>query len=99
MNKLLLLSLASACSLFTSCATNGTVAGQYGSGDDARYVQERRNRTAVTQSELAQHRRQRTDVSEEMDLDEKKRRSQLGGLRTVYEGTSLVRGIMGVGRF
>lgn len=97
MNKAVLLTLATLTSLLASCATGGApLVGQYASGDDTRALQERRNRTTLTHSELDQHRRQRQDVSEEMDLDEKKRRSRLAPLRTASEAMNLIGGF---GRF
>ena len=59
-------------------------------GDDSRAIQEGRNRTALTRSELEQHRRQRQNVEEEMRLDEQKRRSSLSPLRTFREGAELL---------
>ena len=58
----------------TACAP--TVAS-YGAGSDSAAIRTGRNRSdaILTEAELEQHRRQRTNVSEEMDLEAKKRRN------------------------
>lgn len=73
------------------------VAGNYLGGSDVAMIKDSRNRreSVTSEAELYQQRIQRADVSEEMDLVEKKRRASLGGLRTFSEGTILVRNIIG----
>lgn len=92
------LSLLLAIATLFSCATGGPpTAGQYAMGSDSAAIKGARNQRAsiTSQAELNQHRTQRQNVSEEMDLDEKKRSSSLSPLRTVSEGAGLVRGILG----
>ena len=62
--------------MLAGCAAPPTVAN-YGIGSDSAAIRAGRNRSdaIITQSELDQHRRQRTNVSEEMDLEAKKRRA------------------------
>ncbi len=83
-----------------SCAGGGAPrAGQYAMGSDSAAIKEGRNRreSITSDAELHQHRVQRADTSEEMDLDEKKRRASLGGLRSAAEGAGMVRSILGGG--
>lgn len=92
------LSLLLVIATLSSCATGGApTAGQYAMGSDSAAVKGARNQRAsiTSDAELAQHRTQRQNVSEEMDLDEKKRSSSLAPLRTFSEGAGMVRGIMG----
>lgn len=97
-DKSALLSLLSVAALLSSCAQGGPpTAGQYRSGSDVAMIKDSRNRreSITSDAELHQHRVQRADVSEEMDLDEKKRRASLGGLRTASEASGMVRNIIG----
>lgn len=52
--------------------------GDYAIGDDSTAIKQGRNRASaqLSRAELEQHRRQRTNVSEELDLESKKRRAQ-----------------------
>jgi len=70
-------------SALVGCQTSPTVA-RYGMGDDSAAIKGSRNRqqAIVTDSELDQHRRQRANVAEEMDLEEKKRQRTLNNLAT-----------------
>ena len=79
--KSLLLVCALAVSL-TGCATQGTV-GDYAMGDDSAAIKGARNREVaqISQAELAQHRRQRADVSEELELEAQKRRNKQDEIR------------------
>jgi len=77
--KLLAIVLAST-SLLGGCmaTTSGGSVGEYAIGDDSTAIKKGRNRASaqLSRAELEQHRRQRTNVSEEMDLEAKKRRLQ-----------------------
>ena len=100
MNKSLAILLAATLGL-SACVTGGPTVGNYAMGDDSAVLNASRNRaeSQVSRAELEQHRRQRTDVSEELDLAEKKRRSQHAGIRdnmgTVSQGASTVTGVAG----
>lgn len=63
--------------VLTGCATGGSV-GDYAMGDDSAAVKAGRNRASaqLSRAELEQHRRQRANVSEELDLEAKKRRNK-----------------------
>ena len=86
--------------LLTACVSGPSVA-DYGIGDDSAAVNAGRNRaeSQVSQAELEQHRRQRADVSEEMDLEEKKRTNKHRALRdnmgTTREAAATVTGVAG----
>lgn len=75
--------------LLAGCVASGPSVGDYAIGDDSAAIKGGRNRkeAQLTKAELEQHRRQRTNVSEEMDLEAKKRQNSQekvnGGLRTV----------------
>lgn len=58
--------------------TGGGSVGEYAIGDDSTVIKKGRNRASaqLSRAELEQHRRQRTNVSEELDLEAKKRRMQ-----------------------
>ena len=81
------------------CTSSPTVAN-YNMGSDSAAIRAGRNRSdaIITQSELDQHRRQRTNVSEEMDLENKKRQqsrdAQNQTLSTLQQGSSLIRGFI-----
>ena len=81
--KNVLIVLTASAVLLTGCATGGSV-GDMAIGDDSTAVKAGRNRAEaqLSRSELEQHRRQRTNVSEELDLEQKKRsnkQQQVGG--------------------
>ncbi|MDO4794407.1 MAG: hypothetical protein Q4A28_00480 [Brachymonas sp.] len=61
----------------TTSGGGGSV-GEYAIGDDSTVIKKGRNRASaqLSRAELEQHRRQRTNVSEELDLEAKKRRMQ-----------------------
>ena len=83
----------------TGCTTAPTVAN-YNMGSDSAAIRAGRNRSdaIISQSELDQHRRQRQNVSEEMDLEAKKRnqasQSRNQTLSTMQQGASLIRGFV-----
>ena len=87
--------------LLSACVSGGTTVGDYAMGDDSAALNASRNRaeSQVSRAELEQHRRQRTDVSEEIDLAEKKRKAKHSGLRdnmgTVAAGAATVTGVAG----
>lgn len=58
--------------------TGGGSVSEYAIGDDSTVIKKGRNRASaqLSRAELEQHRRQRTNVSEELDLEAKKRRMQ-----------------------
>ena len=96
MNKLLW-TLLTASVLLTGCATGGSV-GDYAMGDDSAAIKGGRNKASaqLSRAELDQHRRQRTNVSEELDLESKKRQNKQDEIRgtmgTVGQGVGLVGG-------
>ncbi|MBR5939837.1 MAG: hypothetical protein IKZ88_01145 [Neisseriaceae bacterium] len=87
--------------LLSACVSGGMTTGDMAMGDDSAALNASRNRaeSQVSRAELEQHRRQRTDVSEELDLAEKKRRAKHSGLRdnmgTVAAGAATVTGVAG----
>lgn len=85
MKQALLASLAAGF-ILTGCATSPTVA-QYGMGDDSAAIKGGRNRreAILSDSELAQHRRQRQNVSEEMSLEEQKRRRTIDNIAMPFD--------------
>ena len=86
--------------VLTGCATGGSV-GDYAMGDDSAAIKSGRNRASaqLSRAELEQHRRQRTNVSEELALEREKRRNKHEEVRstmgTVGQGVGLVGGIAG----
>ena len=81
--KNVLIVLTASAVLLTGCATGGSV-GDMAIGDDSTAIKAGRNRAEaqLSRAELEQHRRQRTNVSEELDLEQKKRsnkQQQIGG--------------------
>lgn len=75
--------------LLTACAS-GNSAGNYAMGDDSAAINAGRNRQSaqVSRAQLEQHRRQRTNTSEELALEEQKRRNKHGGIRDTMQTTS-----------
>lgn len=75
--KLSMIVLASAALLSGCMATTsgGGSVGDYAIGDDSTAIKQGRNRASaqLSRAELEQHRRQRTNVSEELDLESKKK--------------------------
>lgn len=75
--------------LLTGCVASGPSVGDYAIGDDSAAIKGGRNRAEaqLSKAELEQHRRQRQNVSEEIDLEAKKRQNSQekvnGGLRSV----------------
>lgn len=69
---------------------------QYAIGDDSAAIKGGRNKASaqLTKAELDQHRRQRTNVSEEMDLEKQKRRNSQekvnGGMNTAAGALGLL---------
>ena len=101
---LLPLSLVTAV-LLTGCVASGPSVGDYAIGDDSAAIKGGRNKASaqLTKAELDQHRRQRTNVSEELDLEAKKRQNSQekvnGGLRTANGFLNVLGNIRGVGGF
>lgn len=91
--------IATACCL-SACATGSPGVSQYGMGSDRAAIADARNRqdAVISRSELQQNRMQRSDVSEEMDLDAKKRRAgqenAVAPLETFARGSRAVRSIL-----
>ena len=89
-----------AAAVLAGCATGGSV-GDYAMGDDSAAIKKGRNRASaqVSQAELTQHRRQRTNTSEELDLEAKKRRNKKdemdGTMDTVNSGLGTVNNAVG----
>ncbi len=85
MKKSVILSLI-VMTLGTGCATNPTVA-QYAMGDDSAAIKAGRNRreAVLSDAELAQHRRQRQNVSEEMALEEQKRQRTINNIAAPFD--------------
>lgn len=99
--KKLLITTSLAAMLLTGCATGGGGVGDYAMGDDSAALSSARNRreAQVSRAQLDQHRRQRTDVSEEIDLQDKKRRAKKaeidGSMDTVRQGVGTIGSIAG----
>ena len=88
--------------LLSACVSDGGLGvGDYAMGDDSAAINAGRNRAEaqVSRAQLEQHRRQRTNVSEEIDLAEKKRKAKHSGMRdnmgTVAAGAATVTGVAG----
>lgn len=75
--------------MLAACAS-GNSAGNYAMGDDSAAINAGRNRQSaqVSRAQLEQHRRQRANTSEELALEEQKRRNKHGGIRDTMETTS-----------
>lgn len=91
-----------AVALLSGCmatGSGGSSVGDYAMGDDSAAIKQGRNRASaqVSRSELEQHRRQRTNVSEELDLEDKKRRNKKrqvdGTLGTTNKFVNTIRNI------
>ena len=84
--------------LLTGCATGGSV-GDLAIGDDSAAIKAGRNRAEaqLSRAELEQHRRQRTNTSEELALEREKRankRDQINGaMGTAAGAVGLVGGM------
>ena len=95
-----LLALTLTAVVLTGCATGGSV-GDYAMGDDSAAIKDGRNRESaqLSRAELEQHRRQRTNTSEELALEREKRQNKRdeinGTMGTVGYGVGLVGGIAG----
>lgn len=96
-SKLLLATAAIA--LLANCVQ--PTRGGYATGQRSASINEGRSdpRAITSEARITQNRRQRANEIEEArherELRAHDRDETLGGLRTVYEGTSLVRGILG----
>lgn len=86
--------------LLVACASENSV-GNYAIGDDSAAIKAGRNRAEaqVSRAELAQHRRQRQNVSEELALEREKRANKNDALRqgmgTAAGGLMLLNGVVG----
>ena len=95
-----LLALTLTAVVLTGCATGGSV-GDYAMGDDSAAIKAGRNRESaqLSRAELEQHRRQRTNTSEELALEREKRQNKHDGIRstmgTAAGGLGLINGIVG----
>ena len=98
--KNVLIVLTASAVLLTGCATGGSV-GDMAIGDDSTAIKAGRNRAEaqLSRAELEQHRRQRTNTSEELALEREKRQNKRdeinGTMGTVGYGVGLVGGIAG----
>ena len=95
-----LITTALLASLLAACATENT-ASHYATGDDAAVVKQGRNRSVaqLSESELRQHRRQRSNAVEELALDTVKRRAKTeevqDTLNTANRALETVNGVIG----
>ena len=95
-----LITTALLASLLAACATENT-ASHYATGDDAAVVKQGRNRSVaqLSESELRQHRRQRSNTVEELALDTVKRRAKTeevqDTLNTANRALETVNGVIG----
>ena len=95
-----LISAAILASLLTACAADNTVSS-YATGDDTAAVKQGRNRgvAQLSESELRQHRRQRSNTVEELALDTVKRRAKTeevqDTLSTANRALETVNGVIG----
>ncbi len=95
--------LISAACVLAGCAAGGGI-GEYGMGDDSAAIKAARNRESarVSRAELEQHRRQRTNASEEIDVANKRRRAKSeevnDTLGTVNNATNVMRNLRWLGR-
>ena len=86
--------------LLAACASENSV-GNYAIGDDSAAIKAGRNRAEarISRAELAQHRRQRQNVSEEVALEREKRANKNDALRqgmgTAAGGLMLLNGVVG----
>lgn len=86
--------------LLAACASENSV-GNYAIGDDSAAIKAGRNRAEarISRAELAQHRRQRQNVSEELALEREKRANKNDALRqgmgTAAGGLMLLNGVVG----
>lgn len=95
MSKYTIAALLSAV-LLSACATGGSV-GDYAMGDDSAAIKSGRNKASaqLSRAELAQHRRQRANVSEELDLEAKKRANKRDEVNSSLD--TVTRGAVAVG--
>lgn len=100
--QLSMIVLASAALLAGCSATTsggGSSVGDYAIGDDSAAIKKGRNRASaqISRAELEQHRRQRTNTSEELDLEAKKRHNKRdeveGNMGTANKAVDLIRNI------
>ena len=86
--------------LLAACASENSV-GNYAIGDDSAAIKAGRNRAEarISRAELAQHRRQRQNVSEELALEREKRANKNDAIRqgmgTAAGGLMLLNGVVG----
>ncbi|ASK27810.1 hypothetical protein BG910_08725 [Neisseria chenwenguii] len=98
MKKILSVLLLS--SALAACTSPNSV-GNLAIGDDSAAIKAGRNRpeAQLSRAELEQHRRQRTNVSEELALEREKRNNKQDGIRstmgTVGGGLLLLNGVVG----
>lgn len=98
--KNILVMLTMSAVLLTGCATGGSV-GDMAIGDDSTAIKAGRNRAEaqLSRAELEQHRRQRANVSEELELERQKRsnkQQQIGGaMGTIIGGAATVGAVAG----
>lgn len=97
MKKTLL--ILSAVIALSACTSNGSVSN-YAIGDDSAAIKAGRNRAEaqLSRAELEQHRRQRTNVSEELALEREKRANKHDAVRegmgTAAGGLGLLNGVL-----
>lgn len=90
--------------VLSGCVASGPSVGDYAIGDDSAAIKGGRNRASaqITKAEIEQHRRQRANVSEELDLESKKRNNSQekvnGGIRNANSGISTVNNVLNMFR-
>ena len=101
MKNLKNISIVAICAfLLAACVSESSVVN-YAIGDDSAAIKAGRNRAEaqVSRAELAQHRRQRQNVSEELALEREKRANKNDALRqgmgTAAGGLMLLIGVVG----
>ncbi|HGM1865136.1 NGK_0946 family protein [Neisseria gonorrhoeae] len=100
MKNLKNISVVAVCAvLLAACASENSVAN-YAIGDDSAVIKAGRNRAEarISRAELAQHRRQRKNVSEELALEREKRANKHDAIRqgmgTAAGGLMLLNGVV-----
>lgn len=92
--------VAVSAALLSACASDNSVSN-YAIGDDSAAIKSGRNRAEaqISRAELAQHRRQRQNVSEELALEREKRANKHDAARqtmgTAAGGLLLLNGVVG----
>ncbi len=74
----------------------GPSVGSYGAGSDAAYLNASRGRAdaQMTAAQAEQYRRQRQSVSEELDLEQKKRANTINNTNGILQGIGTISNIL-----